>query len=123
MWQSTVDPALEIVADRGQLFRVIRNLGENALLMGAHQVTVSACKLEGKVEIAVADDGPGLPPRALENLFVPFKGSARAGGSGLGLAIARELIRVQGGDLKLSESGAGGAKFAIELPDRASNPG
>jgi signal transduction histidine kinase len=123
VWQSNVDPTLEIVADRGQLFRVIRNLGENALLMGAHQVTVSASRLDGKVEIAVTDDGPGLPPRALENLFVPFKGSARAGGSGLGLAIARELIRVQGGDLKLSESSAEGARFAIELPDRAAKQG
>ena len=119
VWRSTVDPELEIVADRAQLFRAIRNLGENALLMGAHQVTVSACRAEGRIEIAVADDGPGLPPRAIENLFVPFKGSARAGGTGLGLAIARELVRVQGGELKLAESTAEGATFAIELPDRA----
>ena len=123
VWLSEVDPALEIVADRAQLFRVIRNLGENALLMGAHQITVSACKTEGMVEIAVADDGPGLAPMAIENLFVPFKGSARAGGTGLGLAIARELVRVQGGELKLAESSADGARFAIELPDRSKNHG
>ena len=43
--------------------------------------------------IDIADDGPGLPPRARENLFRPFAGSARPGGSGLGLAIARELMR------------------------------
>ena len=108
-----------LVADRGQLFRVIRNLGENALQMGAQHVTVKAARSGGKVEIDVVDDGPGLPPKAVENLFRPFRGSARAGGTGLGLAIARELIRNQGGDLRLAESGVSGARFAIELPDRA----
>ena len=77
-----------------------------------------AMRHDGKVEIEVADDGPGLPPKAVENLFRPFRGSARAGGTGLGLAIARELARVQGGDLKLAESSGRGARFAIELPDR-----
>jgi signal transduction histidine kinase len=86
--------------------------------MGANRVTVRAARHDGKIEIAVVDDGPGLPPKAVENLFRPFRGSARAGGTGLGLAIARELIRVQGGDLRLSESGINGARFAIELPDR-----
>ena len=62
--------------------------------------------------------GPGLPPKALQSLFVPFKGSARSGGTGLGLAIARELMRVQGGDLRLANNDATGATFLLELPDR-----
>jgi signal transduction histidine kinase len=107
-----------VTADRGQLYRVIHNLAENALQMGAHTVAVRARRGEGKVEIEVADDGPGLPPKALQSLFVPFKGSARAGGTGLGLAIARELMRVQGGDLKLANNNAKGATFVLELPDR-----
>lgn len=107
-----------LMADRGQLYRVIHNLAENALQMGAHNVAVRARRAEGKVEIEVADDGPGLPPKALQSLFVPFKGSARSGGTGLGLAIARELMRVQGGDLKLANNDAKGATFVLELPDR-----
>jgi signal transduction histidine kinase len=107
-----------LTADRGQLYRVIHNLAENALQMGAHNVAVRARRAEGKIEIEVADDGPGLPPKALQSLFVPFKGSARAGGTGLGLAIARELMRVQGGDLKLAANDAKGATFVLELPDR-----
>jgi signal transduction histidine kinase len=97
---------------------VIHNLAENALQMGAHKVAVRARRAEGKVEIEVADDGPGLPPKALQSLFVPFKGSARSGGTGLGLAIARELMRVQGGDLRLATNDANGATFVLELPDR-----
>jgi len=107
-----------LTADRGQLYRVIHNLAENALQMGAHNVAVRARRAEGKIEIEVVDDGPGLPPKALQSLFVPFKGSARSGGTGLGLAIARELMRVQGGDLKLANNEATGATFVLELPDR-----
>jgi signal transduction histidine kinase len=107
-----------LTADRAQLYRVIHNLAENALQAGAHNVAVRARRGDGKVEIEVADDGPGLPPKALQSLFVPFKGSARSGGTGLGLAIARELMRSQGGDLKLASNDAKGATFLLELPDR-----
>ncbi|MEZ5832119.1 MAG: HAMP domain-containing sensor histidine kinase [Dongiaceae bacterium] len=107
-----------LTADRAQLYRVIHNLAENALQMGAHNVAMRARRADGKIEIEVADDGPGLPPKALQSLFVPFKGSARSGGTGLGLAIARELMRVQGGDLRLTSNDARGATFVLELPDR-----
>lgn len=112
---------IRVRADRGQLFRVLRNLGENALQMGARRVAVSAASAAGRVEIRVADDGPGLPPKAVENIFVPFRGSARSGGTGLGLAIARELMRVQGGDLRLISNTPTGATFGLDL--RASDAG
>jgi signal transduction histidine kinase len=111
-------PDFQLTADRAQLQRVIHNLAENALQMGAGKVAVRASRKDGKVEIEVADDGPGLPPKALQNLFVPFQGSARSGGTGLGLAIARELMRVQGGDLRLGRNDAKGVTFVLELPDR-----
>lgn len=114
-WSGKIAGDIRVRADRGQLFRVLRNLGENALQMGAQRVTVSAVRVDGRVEMQIADDGPGLPPKAVENLFVPFKGSARSGGTGLGLAIARELMRVQGGDLRLLGSSATGALFGLEL--------
>ena len=112
-------PDFQLTADRAQLQRVIHNLAENALQMGASKVAVRAQRRDGKIEIEVADDGPGLPPKALQKLFVPFQGSARTGGTGLGLAIARELMRVQGGDLRLASNDAKGATFVLELPDRA----
>jgi signal transduction histidine kinase len=117
IWSNQLAEAMTVRADRGQLNRILRNLGENALQMGARTVTVSGTQRLGNLEILVADDGPGLPPKAMENLFVPFKGSARAGGTGLGLAIARELMRGQGGDLRLLESGAKGTTFALDLPN------
>ena len=68
------------------------------------------------VAIDIEDDGPGLPPRARENLFRPFAASARPGGSGLGLAIARELMRLHGGDLALVASTGEGTVFRVTMP-------
>lgn len=115
-WQNDVPAETTVRADRGQLFRVLRNLGENALQAGAGRVAVAAQPAPGSIEIEMADDGPGLPAKAVENLFIPFKGSARSGGTGLGLAIARELLRGQGGELVLARNGAGGAAFILTLP-------
>jgi len=65
----------------------------------------------------IADNGPGLPARALERLFQPFSGSSRPGGSGLGLAIARELAKANGGDLTLAINSSDGAVFELSTPE------
>ena len=67
--------------------------------------------------ITLRDNGPGLPPRAREKLFVAFEGSARSGGTGLGLAIAREITEAHGGVLAHVEEGQG-TRFDITLPAR-----
>jgi signal transduction histidine kinase len=105
-----------LTADRGQLYRVIHNLAENALQMGANNVAVRARRSEGKVEIEVADDGPGLQPKALQSLFVPFKGSTRSGGTGLGLAIARGIVELHDGSIKAGNHPEGGCVFTVTFP-------
>lgn len=107
---------LTVRADRDQLYRVLLNLAQNAVEAGALHLRFSAALAADATTIDVADDGPGLAPRALENLFRPFFGSARPGGSGLGLAIARELMRAHGGDLVLVETTGGGTTFRLLLP-------
>ena len=111
-----VAPAMAIDADRDLMFRVISNLGHNAMSAGAGTLRVAAASENGQITITVADDGPGLPPKALANLFQPFAGSARAGGTGLGLAIARELMRAHGGDIALVKTDADGTLFRLTLP-------
>jgi signal transduction histidine kinase len=117
-----VPATLMVDADRAQLFRVILNLARNAVEAGARHVTVSAASEIGAIAIEIADDGPGLPPKARENLFRPFAGSARPGGTGLGLAIAREIMRAHGGDIMLCESTATGTSFSLLLPDNGVAP-
>ncbi len=114
--ENRIPAELELEADRDQLFRILNNLVRNAAEAGAMSVSIDAATNGRWVRIDVADNGPGLPPRARDKLFQPFEGSVRAGGTGLGLAIARELVRNHGGDLELVESSAEGTVFRIELP-------
>ena len=117
--ECAIPPDLVVEADRDQLYRVLSNLARNAVEAGAGALRISAAETGGEVAIEIADDGPGLPPRARDNLFRPFFGSARPGGSGLGLAIARELMRLHGGDLALVSSTGDGTVFRLTLPARA----
>jgi signal transduction histidine kinase len=118
-WSNRVDEGLTVTADRGQLDRVLTNLVRNAIEAGATAIAVDAIIGRGECIIEVGDDGPGLPPRALERLFQPFAGSTRPGGTGLGLAIAREAMRAHGGDVTLAETGAKGTRFRLTLPHAA----
>lgn len=114
-WNVTAD-SFDVFADRDQLYRVVSNIGLNALQAGATWIAVEVQRHNDRIEIDIGDNGPGLPPRAQENLFRPFAGSARPGGSGLGLAIAREIMRAHGGDVSLVATSAEGTTFRLVLP-------
>jgi signal transduction histidine kinase len=114
-----VDPRLVVEADREQLFRVLFNLARNAVEAGARRVEIGGEAAPEGVAISVGDDGPGLPPKARDNLFRPFAGSARPGGTGLGLAIAREILRAHGGEITLERSDGAGTMFRLRLPARS----
>lgn len=121
-----VPDTVELMADAGQVTRLLVNLLRNArealdaqIVEGRDgRITVSAQAGEGNAHITVLDNGPGLPPRARDNLFVAFEGSARAGGTGLGLAIAREIAEAHGGRLELARTDAEGTAFSLTLPLR-----
>ncbi len=121
-----VDNDLEVDADAEQLFRVLTNLGRNAVQAMAadrddalvRRLTIEAERTGTVCRITVSDTGPGLPKKARENLFAAFRGAARSGGTGLGLAIANELVRAHGGTLELVESIGGSTVFAITIPDQ-----
>ncbi|WP_372425671.1 sensor histidine kinase [Salinarimonas chemoclinalis] len=122
-----VEPHLTIDADREQLARVLVNLARNAVQAMARMpaqarvLRISARRAQGACIVEVCDSGPGLPAKALEHLFEPFKGAARASGTGLGLAICAEIVRLHGGRIVHGSDPAGtltGAAFRIEIPDR-----
>lgn len=125
-FQNEVGPAVEVDADSEQLFRVLTNLGRNAVQAMAaddesalvRRLTVSAERTGSVCTILITDTGPGLPAKARDNLFSAFRGAARSGGTGLGLAIAHELVRAHGGMLKLVESVSGRTVFSVAIPDR-----
>jgi signal transduction histidine kinase len=108
--------------DEGRILQVLRALVDNALrhTPPGSTVTLSTETTPWGASIVVADDGPGIPPELLERVFERFyRGpGAAARGTGLGLAIARELAERMDGRL-LVTSGAGGTRFALELPGPA----
>ncbi len=112
-----VPGSLVLPLDRNQIYRVLVNLLRNAAEAGASHVSLAVEEEAGVTQMVVADNGPGLPRKALSGLFRPFVGSGREGGTGLGLAIARDLVRAHGGDLLLRNTGPSGTEFVMSLPD------
>jgi signal transduction histidine kinase len=92
------------------------NLLQNAAEAGASRAILKTEDADGVTQLVVADNGPGLPRKAVAELFRPFTESGREGGTGLGLAIARDLVRAHGGDLLLRKTGPEGTEFVMSLP-------
>ncbi|RYH12761.1 MAG: HAMP domain-containing histidine kinase [Alphaproteobacteria bacterium] len=117
-----VPDAVSIKVDPDQFARIFVNLLKNAreafeAKPDIVEPTLAAAFAESSegLTLSITDNGPGLPPRARENLFVAFEGSARAGGTGLGLAIARELTEAHGGRLTYVPLDQG-TRFEVTLP-------
>lgn len=111
--------------DPARVEQVLVNLIGNALTHGGAggEITVSTRRLRAAgqdvVEVAVEDDGPGIPREARERIFEPYARLAEergAGGLGLGLAICRTLVEAHGGTLVAGDARAGGARLAFTLP-------
>jgi two-component system, NtrC family, sensor kinase len=101
------------------LMQVILNLVLNAAdAVGAGgKVRVLAARVDGKVRLAVEDDGPGVDARVQAQLFEPFVTTKEVGkGTGLGLAVCRGLVEAAGGTITLDSDFKRGARFVVELP-------
>jgi two-component system sensor histidine kinase KdpD len=110
-----------IIADPGLLQRVIVNLLDNAMRFSPpdHRARVSASKFAGKVEIRIADEGPGVPDERREEIFVPFQrlgDTDNLSGLGLGLALSKGFTEGMGGTLEAEETPGGGLSMVITLP-------
>jgi two-component system, NtrC family, nitrogen regulation sensor histidine kinase NtrY len=110
-------PDITIEADEDQLDQVLINLLQNAVDAAAETgggVEVGWDARDGKVEIWVADEGPGLASTA--NLFVPFF-TTKPHGSGIGLALSRQIVEAHAGTLILENRSDGpGCRASLRLP-------
>ncbi|MCX4547671.1 sensor histidine kinase KdpD [Streptomyces sp. NBC_01387] len=109
-----------VAVDPGLLERAVANIVENAVKYnpGDVPVTVAASALGDRVELRVADRGPGVPDEAKERIFEPFQrlGDAPRGvGVGLGLAVARGFVEAMGGTLGAEDTPGGGMTMVLTL--------
>lgn len=102
--------------DRAHWYQVMANLVGNAARYASRQPGAIRLHLskghDGRIELHVSDDGPGITDKVRDQIFEPFFTTAHSG-TGLGLYIARELCSANGATLELAAAGAGGAHFII----------
>ncbi len=116
-----VDDLPRVKGDSLRLIQVLRNLVSNAVKFSPEggNVTLSAWQEGGCIQLAVDDEGVGVPPDELATIFDKFIQSSKtktgAGGTGLGLAISREIIEAHGGGIRAENRPDGGARFVVSL--------
>ncbi|MFW6351288.1 MAG: sensor histidine kinase [Bacteroidota bacterium] len=113
------DQDLQIVADEKLFSQVLINLLKNAAeaLEGQENGSIriqTYRNREGKIEICINDNGPGIPPELLEEIFVPFF-TTRETGSGIGLSLSRQIIRLHRGRLTANSHPGQETTFCIEV--------
>jgi signal transduction histidine kinase len=127
----TVDSRIGVVAptpmalagDHAALLRVLVNLLDNAVRHARSEVELRVRAEGDEVRFEVLDDGPGIAPGDLPQLFDPLFRADRTrnsatGGAGLGLAIVQRLTAALGGSVEAANRAGGGARFVVRLPSR-----
>jgi len=116
----TVDApvGLRVEADPQRLEQALSNLVDNAIRHGAGEVAISARRAGERVEVSVADAGPGFSAELLERATQRFARAADPGtrGAGLGLAIAESIAVAHGGAITVANRDRGGAVVTLSLP-------
>lgn len=120
------DDVPEVLADAGLLQRVLVNLLDNARRFSPSGAMprLSVSSFGGRVEVRIADRGPGIPPERREDIFVPFQrlgDTDNTTGLGLGLALSKGFVEGMAGTLVAEDTPGGGLTMVISLP--AANDG
>ena len=100
---------------------IIDNLLKNAVSHAKSNVIVNVNKVAAFVEISIEDDGKGIPKQDYETIFIPYarldnSRTRKTGGLGMGLAIVKSAVNQLDGEISISSSASGGARFKIKLP-------
>ena len=122
-----IEPGLpQICVEADRIRQILVNLLTNAHEYSPEgaSIGVKARVLDAEVEIAVSDNGPGIPENQLQHIFERFvRGDAgltqRVGGTGLGLAIAKSLVELHGGTIAVDSTPGRGSTFRFRLPAAA----
>lgn len=122
--ETDISGGLTLDADGDRLQQAVFNLVDNAIKYGRVEGYVSIeahLNGNGMAEVAVVDDGPGIPPESVEKVFERFfrvdkARSRETGGTGLGLAIVKHIAQAHGGRVRLESHIGRGSRFVLCLP-------
>jgi signal transduction histidine kinase len=122
-WELNIDGAIDVLADVGAVRRAILVVLDNAVrysrVGGTIHIWLGRDESSKMAQLDVRDDGPGIAPEDLPNIFERFYRGDRSrasGGSGLGLPIARAVVESHGGSIKVSSAPPLGSTFSISMP-------
>ncbi len=111
-----------VLSNEDKLRRILSNLLENARKYAPDAtVELGISSRDGQLDVAVSDDGPGIPEDQRERIFERFvqldqSSTRQQGGTGLGLHLSRQLAHKLGGELWAEAADGGGARFVLRLP-------
>ncbi len=107
-------PTLQV--DEGQIMQVLQNLLRNAADALQHTpepaITLTARREQGEIALSVRDNGPGIAPELLDEIFVPFF-TTREDGNGIGLSLSRQLVRLNKGKITVRSEVNKGTHFTL----------
>jgi two-component system sensor histidine kinase SenX3 len=122
------DKTAQVYGDSTLLIVAVHNLISNAIQYspGGSRVGIGVRTTDGVVEIAVTDQGEGIPEEDLDRVFERFfrvdqARSRHTGGTGLGLAIVKHAVQNHGGDIRVWSQPGHGSTFTIRLPEASHN--
>jgi signal transduction histidine kinase/pSer/pThr/pTyr-binding forkhead associated (FHA) protein len=118
----------DLVFDPEGIHRAVLNVVTNAVdaacekqHSGRVDVWTEYSAEQSQVRVVVADNGPGIPPEQIEDLFRPFASTKKGRGTGLGLPVSQKILNEHGGRVLVESTPGSGSRFTLELP--ATPPG
>lgn len=114
-FEITIDEALRVRADEGDLYELLGNLMDNAGKWCKGRVAVRADVSLRRLSLSIDDDGPGFPPDSAQLLERGVRADSLTPGQGIGLGAAAELVKVYDGQIELGRSPLGGGRVNVVL--------
>lgn len=122
-FENRIEDEIEILADENTFMSILRNLISNAIKFTPEggNISLSATRKSKTVDIAVIDNGMGIPPENLSKLFdekqfISTYGTNNEAGSGLGLILCQSFARYNNGLIRVESTPGKGSKFIVEMP-------
>jgi signal transduction histidine kinase len=121
--EARIEPEAHVVSgDERRIRQILFNLLSNAVKFtpAGGRIDVSAARVDGEIQLAVADTGPGIAPEDVDRIFQEFQqtevGAKNHEGTGLGLALSKRLVELHGGRIWVESEVGAGSRFVFTLP-------